>query len=197
VLSGQPDYEQPRSESLGSKADRRGVPMQEVTYDELLVTDDAMVIYPMYNYIEADHRVLYEQLCDPDAVVGLNDGGAHCAYVCDASIPTFMLTHWTRDRHRGPQLPLVDIVRRLTSQPAALYGMTDRGLVREGLRADLNVIDIDALRLGVPRAIHDLPAGGSRLVQDAWGYDMTMVAGQITRRHGRDTGARPGRLLRS
>jgi N-acyl-D-amino-acid deacylase len=107
-----------------------------------------------------------------------------------------MLTHWVRDRERGPRLPLADTIRRLTSQPADLYGFADRGRVTEGLRADLNVIDLAHLRLDVPRAVADLPAGGVRLLQGADGYRATLVAGQVTRRDGTDTGARPGRLVR-
>ncbi|MDO8364513.1 MAG: amidohydrolase family protein [Actinomycetota bacterium] len=196
LLSGVPDYEQPRERSLGALAEAHGRTIDEVVYDGMLAADDVMVLYPMYNYVDADHEVLYQQLADADALVGTNDGGAHCAYTCDASIPTFLLTHWARDRQRGPRLELAEIVRRLTSQPAALYRMADRGRVAVGLRADLNVIDIDHLRLGVPRAVHDLPGGATRLLQDAAGYDITMVAGQVTRRAGTDTGARPGRLLR-
>jgi N-acyl-D-aspartate/D-glutamate deacylase len=107
-----------------------------------------------------------------------------------------MLTHWGRDRNRGPRLDLPEIVRRLTSQPAALYGLSDRGRIEPGLRADLNVIDFERLRLGVPVATRDLPAGGVRMLQAAVGYVLTAVAGTVTRRNGEDTGARPGRLLR-
>jgi len=196
VLTGVPDYEQPPERSLGALAEQTGCSIDEVVYDALTADPDAMVLYPMYNYAGTDHQVLYEQLCDPAAVIGTNDGGAHCAYTCDASIPTFMLAHWARDRHRGPRLELPEIVRRLTSQPADLYGMSDRGRIQVGLRADLNVIDVDRVQLSVPRAAHDLPGGATRLLQDPTGYDLTMVAGQITRRHGADTGARPGRLLR-
>ncbi|MGE0307707.1 MAG: amidohydrolase family protein [Acidimicrobiia bacterium] len=196
LLSGVPDYEQPRERSIGALAERAGVSIDEFVYDATLEADDVIIQFPMYNYVEADHRVLYEQLSDPDAVVGTNDGGAHCAYTCDASIPTYLLTHWTRDRHRGPKLELGEVIRRLTSQPAALYGLNDRGRLAVGLRADVNVIDIEHLRLGVPRALHDLPGGATRLIQDAWGYDVTMVAGEVTRRNGIDTGARPGRLIR-
>jgi N-acyl-D-amino-acid deacylase len=196
LLTGTPDYEQPREESIGGRAERAGRSIDEIVYDGLVAADDVMILFPMYNYVEGDHRVLQEQLSDVGALVGTNDGGAHCAYVCDASIPTFMLSHWVRDRTRGPRLPLADVVRRLTSQPAELYGMHDRGRIEVGRRADLNVIDTDAVRLGVPRAVADLPGGATRLVQDSFGYDLTMVAGEITRRHGRDTGARPGRLLR-
>jgi N-acyl-D-aspartate/D-glutamate deacylase len=134
---------------------------------------------------------------DPTAVLGLADGGAHCGTICDASMPTYVLTHWVRDRTRGPRVPLEEAVRRLSSQPAELYGLGDRGRIAEGRRADINVIDLPGLRLGAPRAVADLPAGGTRIVQDAVGYRATVVAGEITRRDGVDTGARPGRLLRN
>ena len=195
TLVGVPDYEQPGERSIAGRAAERGETLEAVAYDELLV-DGAMLIYSLYNFVAGDHEVLYEQLQDPATVVGLNDGGAHCAFICDASIPTFMLTHWVRDRSRGARLALTEAVRRLTSQPAALYGFGDRGRIEVGTRADLNVIDLDRLQLGLPRAVPDLPAGGVRLVQDAQGYDATIVAGAVTRRHGIDTGARPGRLVR-
>jgi N-acyl-D-aspartate/D-glutamate deacylase len=134
---------------------------------------------------------------DPDAVLGLADGGAHCGAICDASMPTYMLTHWIRDRARGPRLDLEEAVRRLTSHTAALYGLSDRGRIAEGLRADINVIDLDGLTMHGPRVSYDLPAGGLRILQDATGYRVTMVNGVITRRDDSDTGARPGRLLRN
>jgi N-acyl-D-amino-acid deacylase len=196
LLSGIPDYEQPRERSLGAISARTGASIDELVYDALVEDPACMVLYPMYNYADADHRVLYEQLCDPAAVVGTNDGGAHCAYTCDASIPTYLLAHWARDRHRGPRFELAEVVRRLTSQPADLYGLADRGRLRVGLRADINVIDPARIQLEVPRAAHDLPGGATRLLQDAVGYELTMVAGEVTRRRGRDTGARPGRLVR-
>jgi N-acyl-D-aspartate/D-glutamate deacylase len=171
------------------------VTVEALAYDELL-RDGAFLILPLYNYSDGDHQALYEQFADGDAVVALNDGGAHSATICDASIPTYMLTHWVRDRHRGPKLELADVVRRLTSHPADLYGLADRGRLQVGLRADLNVLDTDRMTLGMPVAVDDLPAGGTRLLQGASGYDATIVAGQVTRRFGIDTGARPGRLLR-
>jgi N-acyl-D-amino-acid deacylase len=195
-LSDPPDYEQPFEQSIGAMAEQLGRSLEDVAYDALC-QDGAMLLFPLYNYADHDHRVLHEQLLETDAVVGLNDGGAHCAFICDASIPTYMLTHWARDRQRGPRLPLPEVVRRLTSQPAALYGLKDRGTLAPGRRADLNVIDYDALRLAPPRAVNDLPAGGSRLLQQATGYDATIVGGHITRRYGVDTGIRPGRLIRS
>jgi N-acyl-D-amino-acid deacylase len=196
ALTNPPDYEQPREATLSAQAESRGKSLEEVAYDALC-QDESMLMYPMYNYSGGDHSVLLEQLEDRDAVLGLNDGGAHSAVICDASVPTFMLTHWTRDRTRGPLLELPEVVRRLTSQPADLYGLFDRGRIAVGLRADLNVIDYDALQLSTPRAVADLPAGGTRLLQSATGYDATVVAGTITRRYGVDTDARPGRLVRS
>jgi N-acyl-D-aspartate/D-glutamate deacylase len=196
TLVDRPDYEQPPEQTIGARADRMGISIWELAYDEML-RDDAFLLLPLYNYTAGDQRAVYEQLLDVDAIVGLNDGGAHAMTICDASIPTYLLTHWVRDRTRGPRINLTEVVRRLTSQPADLYGLTDRGRVRTGLRADINVIDAAHLQLGMPRAVADLPAGGTRLLQGAVGYDATIVAGQVTRRHGVDTGARPGRLLRS
>jgi N-acyl-D-aspartate/D-glutamate deacylase len=125
-----------------------------------------------------------------------DDGGAHCGMICDASIPTYMLTHWARDRVRGEGLPLEFVVKKQTKDTATLYGLGDRGRLEVGLRADINVIDFENLRLGSPWMAHDLPSGGRRLLQEAEGYDYTIVAGEVTRDHGKDTGVRPGRLLR-
>jgi N-acyl-D-aspartate/D-glutamate deacylase len=197
VLDERVDYEPTDDQRLGAIAERTGRPVEEVAYDALVGGDGRnMLLLALFNYADTDHEALREQLGDPDAVLGLDDGGAHCGAICDASIPTFMLTHWVRDRARGPRLALEDTIRRLTSQPADLYGFADRGRVAEGLRADLNVIDLPALRLDRPRAVADLPAGGIRLLQDAHGYRATIVAGEVTRRDGVDTGARPGRLVR-
>ncbi|MGF1597323.1 MAG: amidohydrolase family protein [Acidimicrobiales bacterium] len=197
VLGDPPDYEPTADRRLASIAARYGATVEELAYDALMAGDgDGMLLYPAFNYADANHDVLLEQLDDPDAVLGLDDGGAHCGAICDASIPTYMLTHWVRDRTRGRRLDLSETVRRLAAQPADLYGFTDRGRVVEGLRADLNVIDLEALRLHAPRVAHDLPAGGVRLLQDATGYRATIVNGAVTRRDGLDTGARPGRLLR-
>jgi len=116
--------------------------------------------------------------------------------ICDASIPTFMLTHWARDRARGEKLDLPWVVRKQTRDTAELFGLTDRGTLEVGKKGDLNVIDFENLRLRSPRMAHDLPAAGRRLLQEAEGYDYTVVSGEITRCDGRDTGARPGRLIR-
>ena len=136
-------------------------------------------------------------LLHPASVLGLSDGGAHCATICDASQPTWMLTHWARDRSRGERLPLELVVKRQTLDGAELYGFDDRGVLAVGKRADVNVIDHANLTLHPPRFAFDLPAGGRRLLQDATGYVATIVKGEITRRNGVDTGARPGRLVRA
>ena len=196
LLGPVPDYEQPRSTSLAALAEASGRSTEEVAYDGLLA-EGTMLLYALYNYADWDHEVLYEQLQDRDAVVGLADGGAHVAFICDASIPTYFLTHWARDRTRGAKLELGEAIRRLSSQPAELYGLHDRGRLAVGRRADLNVIDHARLSLTAPAAVQDLPAGGTRLLQAASGYDLTMVAGIVTRRAGIDTGARPGRLVRA
>ena len=156
----------------------------------------AMLMMPFFNYAEGNHDAIYDMISHPAAVSGLSDGGAHCGLICDASYPTYLLTHWARDRHRGPRFSLEYMVRKQTHDTASLFGLSDRGVIEIGKKADLNVIDMNALTLDVPQMVYDLPAGGRRLVQGARGYDATVVSGVVTRRDGVDTGARPGRLLR-
>jgi N-acyl-D-aspartate/D-glutamate deacylase len=129
-------------------------------------------------------------------VQGLGDAGAHCGVICDASMTTYLLSHWVRDRTRGPRLPLELAVKRLTADPAALYGLDDRGVVAPGQRADLNLIDFDRLRLVRPEQVHDLPAGAGRLIQRSEGYVATLVHGEPVVEEGVLTDARPGRLVR-
>ena len=155
-----------------------------------------MLLMPVFNYAAGDCEAIREQLTHPYGVSGLSDGGAHCGMICDASIPTFLLTHWARDRKRGEKLGLEYLVQKQTSETAQLFGLADRGTLLVGQKADLNVIDFDNLTLHSPRIAHDLPAGGRRLLQEAEGYDYTIVSGEVTREHGKDTGARPGRLIR-
>ena len=126
-------------------------------------------------------------------MIGLSDGGAHVKMICDASAPTYLLTHWARDRSRGDRLPLETVVRKQAAGTAAVVGLDDRGTIEVGKKADLNVIDFEHLELHVPRSVDDLPAGGRRILQDATGYVATIVTGVVTRRDGVDTGARPGR----
>ena len=133
----------------------------------------------------------------PDTVIGLSDGGAHVKMICDASAPTYLLTHWVRDRQRGERLPLETVIQKQSAATAAVVGLDDRGTIQVGKKADLNVIDLDHLMLHPPRSVDDLPAGGRRILQDATGYKATIVSGVVTRRDDRDTGARPGRLVRA
>ena len=133
---------------------------------------------------------------DPRSVFGLSDGGAHCGVLVDASVPTYMLSYFSRDRQRGPKLPLEFVVHKLTQDSAGVYGLNDRGRIAPGYKADLNLIDYDALKLHRPEMVHDLPAGGKRLVQTAEGYRMTISSGEVTLENGEFTGAMPGRLVR-
>jgi N-acyl-D-aspartate/D-glutamate deacylase len=191
------DYEPPPDRSVAAQARRDGVDPQARIYDLMCEQDGrAMLLMPTLNFVRGNHDALYEMLSHPDVILGLADGGAHCGLICDASTPTYMLTHWVRDRQRGPRLALEHAIRKQTRETAQLYGLGDRGVIAPGKRADLNVIDLDALTLPAPYAIRDLPAGGQRMMQDARGYAATIVNGIVTRRDDADTGARPGRLVR-
>ncbi len=191
------DYEPHPDTSLAAEASHQGRPAAEVLYDWILAGgDDALFNVPLLNYAGGTFDALAEMLTHPTSVLGLSDGGAHVAIICDASIPTSMLTHWARDRRRGERLPLEFVVHKQTRQTAELYGLRDRGLVAEGFKADLNVIDFDRLSLDVPRTVWDLPGGARRLVQRARGYTATVVSGQVTMRDGERTGALPGRVVR-
>jgi len=130
-------------------------------------------------------------------VVGLGDGGAHCGLICDASFPTYLLTHWARDRSRGERIPVEQVVHKQTQATAEVYGMHDRGAIAEGMLADINVIDHDNLHLHAPHMVNDLPAGGRRLLQEVDGYVATVKAGQVTFEEGESTGSRPGRTMRA
>jgi len=191
------DYEPTADRSVAATAARTRRDPWEVTYDALLEADGReFLLHPYLNYGRGSYDGLYEMLRDPMTVQGLGDGGAHCAIVCDASMTTFLLTHWVRDRTRGPRLQLETAVRRLTADPAALYGLDDRGTLTPGRRADVNLVDFDALRLLYPERVTDLPAGAGRLVQRAEGYVETVVAGETVVDGGELTDAMPGRLIR-
>ncbi len=191
------DYEPTTEASVAAEAQRQGVPPMQVVLDQLIRDDGNGMLYaPFFNYGYGDLSMTYEAVQHPRTRNGLSDAGAHCGAICDGGTPTFMLTHWARDRRRGPTLPLEHLVHRQTRQTAELYGLRDRGLVAPGMRADLNVIDFEALSFGLPRMAFDLPAGGRRLVQRARGYDATFVAGVQTVDHDEFTGELPGRLIR-
>jgi N-acyl-D-aspartate/D-glutamate deacylase len=191
------DYEPPVEDSVGHIAERSGTSPDHVLYDMILSgSPQQLFMVPMLNYADNSFEPLREMLTHPNAVLGLADGGAHCAIICDASIPTTMLTHWTRDRTRGEKLPLPLVVKAQTRDTATLYGLLDRGLLAPGYKADVNIIDYDNLRLHQPEISYDLPGGARRLVQRADGYVATIVNGEVVLRHGEPTGALPGRVLR-
>ncbi len=192
-----PDYTPPKENSIAAIAARQGRKPEEVAYDMLLADDGHSFIFaPLTNYADYTLGPSAELLRHPNAIVGLSDGGAHVGFISDGSFPTFLLTYWGRDRG-SDTLPLPELVRRQTSDTARAVGLHDRGVLAPGKKADVNVIDFDALRLERPGMVWDLPAGGRRLLQRAQGYEATIVSGIVTYRNGEATGALPGRLVRS
>jgi len=197
VDDGDIDYEPEADDSIAAMARRTGVHPIDLIVDQLSAHDGhGMILTPFFNYAYGDLSFQYEAHQRVSTRMGLADAGAHCRVICDGGTPTFMLTHWTRDRSRGPTLPLELIVQRQTRQTAELYGLGDRGLVAPGLRADLNLIDYDRLTFGPPRMAYDLPGGARRLVQKANGYVATFVNGIQTVDNDEFTGELPGRLVR-
>ncbi len=191
------DYEPTTEASIGALARRQGRDPWEVAYDTLLDADGReFLLLPLLNYGGDSYDGLAEMMADPTTVQGLGDGGAHVGLVCDASMTTYLITHWTRDRSRGSRLSLESAVRRLTGDPAALYGLGDRGLIEPGRKADLNLLDHGGLRLLHPEQVTDLPGGAGRLIQRSEGYVATLVSGEEVVAAGELTDARPGRLVR-
>jgi N-acyl-D-aspartate/D-glutamate deacylase len=196
-LGDPPEYEPPSSASVAAAAAREGRAPEEVVLDWLLEDDGkAFLFAPLASYVDHNLDAIHEMISDPTTVLGLSDGGAHCGLICDVSMPTYLLTHWVNGRTRGDRLSLEAAISLQTSRTAAAYGFTDRGVLAPGMRADVNLIDLDGMHLHAPEMVHDLPAGGRRLVQRADGYVATLVAGQVTFEHGVPTGERPGRLVR-
>ncbi|MES2042755.1 MAG: amidohydrolase family protein [Pseudomonadota bacterium] len=197
ILDPVPDYEAGPHRSVGAIARERGVTPAEVALDHMLEDEGRGVLYlPFLNYADYNLDACHAMLTHRDTVSGLSDGGAHVGTICDASFPTSMLTHWTRDRSRGPKLTLAQAVALQTSKTAAAVGLGDRGTIRPGMRADLNVIDHAGIVLHGPEVAYDLPGGGRRLLQRAEGYRHSFVAGVETYRDGQPSGALPGRLVR-
>jgi N-acyl-D-aspartate/D-glutamate deacylase len=196
-MGSPPNYEPGYDDSVEAIAKAKGVPVGDFLYDSMLERDGKeLFLVPVLNYSTLIADPIREMMNHPHAVLGLGDGGAHCGIICDASIQTFMLSHWVRDRTRGERIPLEFAVQRMTSDPARLYGLCDRGVLAPGWRGDLNIIDLDAIQLESPEMIHDLPAGGKRFMQRARGYRATIVAGEVTLENDELTGALPGRLVR-
>jgi N-acyl-D-aspartate/D-glutamate deacylase len=196
-LGDPPDYEPDPSTSIAAVAAREGRDPLEVTYDLMLRRGGHELLYlPLLGYVDGGLDDIGEMLVHPGTVLGLGDGGAHCGVLCDASLPTFMLTHWARDRARGDTLPVELVVHHQTRRTALLYGFEDRGVLAPGHLADVNVVDLDGLTLEPPEMAYDLPAGGKRLIQRARGYVATVKSGVVVRDHDEATGERPGAVLR-
>jgi len=197
LITGLPDYEPQPETSIAAVAERTGQAPEVVCLDHLVSNDGhAMIYVPVLNYAEGNLEPARAMMSHKDCVPGLSDGGAHVGTICDGSFPTTLLTYWTRDRTRGPRLPLEHIFRLQARETARAVGLYDRGVLAPGYRADLNVIDYERLQLHAPQVAYDLPAGGKRLLQRASGYSATVVAGEVTYRDGEATDALPGRLLR-
>jgi N-acyl-D-aspartate/D-glutamate deacylase len=196
-LGENPNYEPDREQSVAGIAEREGTSPFEVMYDLLVGGDGKELFYqPLGGYDNYNFERFFKALQHPSVLFGLSDGGAHCGVIADAGMPSFILSHWARDRTKGEQLPLEFLVRKLSADTAAAYGMADRGILQPGFKADINVIDFDALALARPEAIFDLPTGGKRLVQRVTGYDAVIKNGEQIMAHGEHTGALPGTLVR-
>ncbi len=196
-LGDRPDYEPAPESSIAAQAARQGRSPDEVAYDLLMQRGGRNILYrPIINYAAGDLEAVKTMMTDRHTIMGLGDGGAHVSIICDASAPTTMITHWTRDRTRGERLPIEWVIKRLSADNAAALGLSDRGTLKVGRKADLNVIDHARLQAHAPEVRYDLPAGGRRLVQTTEGYEATIVSGQMVQREGQATGKLPGQLVR-
>jgi len=192
------NYEPGPDSSFEAIAKKQNISPQEVAYDCLLEKEGKALIYhPLFNYLPGNLDFVEKMLNHPYSISGLGDAGAHCGAISDASFPTTLIQHWGRDRKRGKKIPLEKLISMQTLETSRLLGISDRGVLKEGYKADINVIDFDNLTLHEPEVLHDLPAGGRRLVQKASGYEYTIVSGQIAFKNGEATGALNGRLIRN
>ena len=196
---GEPaNYEPDPKDSFKSLAETSNMTAAEIAYQAMLEKDGRALIYhPLFNYQPGDLSLVEKMLKHPYTISGLGDAGAHCGAISDASFPTTLVQHWSRDRNRGEKLPLETVIKMQTSETANLLGINDRGVIEEGFKADINIIDYEGLTLHEPEIVNDLPAGGRRLVQKASGYDYTIVSGEVAFIKGEATGALNGRLIRS
>ena len=196
---GEPaNYEPDSKDSFKSLADSSNMTAEEIAYESMLEKEGKALIYhPLFNYQTGDLSLVEKMLKHPYTISGLGDAGAHCGAISDASFPTTLVQHWSRDRTKGEKLPLETVIKMQTSETANLLGIEDRGVIEEGYKADINVIDYEGLTLHEPEIVNDLPAGGRRLVQKASGYDYTIVSGEIAFIKGEATGLLNGRLIRN
>src|SRR4051794_3603812 len=191
-----PDYEPDPSTSLAAQSAELGVDPEELLYDWTIDDDGDVLVHFFLGGYPGDLDVSAELLVHPQSVLGLGDGGAHVDLICDAGYPSFLLSYWVRERARGT-IPLETAIKILTSEPAQMYGLRDRGVVAPGYKADLNLLDADAIAPHAIEVVHDLPAGAKRVLQRTDGFAATLVNGEVVQRAGEDTGARPGRVVRS
>jgi N-acyl-D-aspartate/D-glutamate deacylase len=195
-LGNQPNYEPPRESAIAVQAAKLGRDAADLAYDMLLEDEGrAFLFSPFANYTDYNLDCCGEMIAHPDCLMGLGDGGAHVGIISDGSYPTYLLTHWGRDRSYG-RFDLGWLVKRQTADTARAVGLMDRGIIAPGMKADINIIDFDRLGVNAPTMAFDLPAGGKRLLQRAEGYVATMVSGEVTYRDGKETGALPGKLVR-
>ncbi|MDO8423731.1 MAG: D-aminoacylase [Parvibaculum sp.] len=194
---GKLDYEPAADDSVAALAKSTDANPAAIVYDMLMENEGRGYIYlPLLNYTKFNFDHILEMMQHPATVLSLSDGGAHCGVICDASFPTYMLTHWVRDRDRGARLSIEQVVKMQTQDTARLYGLNDRGVIAPGMKADVNVIDFDRLRILAPEMVFDLPAEGRRMIQKAEGYRATIVSGAVTFENGESTGEMPGKLIR-
>jgi len=196
-LGNPPDYEPPLSESFQERSKSENKDPQELAYDALLeFNGEGLIYYPFLNYTDCNLDSAREMMLAPHTVFGGSDGGAHCGTICDVSLPTFNLSHWGRDRKRGEKIPIEWIVHKQTLGTALIHGLNDRGCLKEGLLADINIIDLKEVGIETPKISHDLPTGASRLVQGAKGYKATIKSGIPIFIEGESTSELPGKLVR-
>ena len=192
-----PNYEPPKEESIAGIAETEGRDVFDVVYEEMLRNEGKSFIYACFSPYPGHTLDFYKNIIEfKSSVAGLSDGGAHCGLICDASMPTWNITHWTRDRSRGDKIPLEFIVNKQTRETARTFGLFDRGEIKEGLLADINIIDYDNLTVYKPKMVYDLPTGGRRIIQKSSGYSATIKSGIITYENDKATGELPGTLIR-
>ena len=197
ILSDPPNYEPTRDDSFAFLAEQRNQSEEEVIYDELIKNDGKSLIYACFTPYE-NHKLKFVETFYKlkSSVAGGSDGGAHCGLICDASMPTTNLSHWARDRSAGNKIPLELIIRKQTKDTAETYGLFDRGEIKTGMIADINIIDFEKLNVSLPKMIFDLPKGGKRLVQESFGYLATIKSGEVVYENGQATGTLPGQVIR-
>ena len=197
ILSDPPNYEPTREDSIAYIAEQRNQSEEEVIYDELIKDNGKSLIYACFTPYE-NHKLEFVETFYKlkSSVAGGSDGGAHCGLICDASMPTTNLSHWARDRSAGNKIPLELIIRKQTKDTAETYGLFDRGEIKTGMIADINIIDFEKLNVSLPKMIFDLPKGGKRLVQESFGYLATIKSGEVVYENGQATGTLPGQVIR-